>query len=77
MLAGLLKDAKTWENTMTFAKLTVTLAAALAATPALAHPGHAAATGHIHWEFVAAALASAGACGLVFWRRRKAAEQRK
>ncbi len=61
---------------MKFTKLTVTLAAALAATPALAHPGHGAAV-HVHWEFVAAGLAFAGACGLFFWRRQKAAEQRK
>ncbi len=61
---------------MTFTKLSVTLAAVLAATPALAHPGHGTA-GHVHWEFVAAGLAFAGACGLFFWRRQKAAEQRK
>ena len=62
---------------MTFTKLTVTLSAVLAATPALAHPGHGAAASHIHWEFVAAGLAFAGVCGLAFWRRRKAAALRK
>ena len=61
---------------MTFTKLTVTLAALTAATPALAHPGHGT-VGHVHWEFVAAGLAFAAACGLFFWRRHKAAEQRK
>ncbi|MEM8686713.1 MAG: DUF6732 family protein [Pseudomonadota bacterium] len=61
---------------MTFSKLTLTLSAMIAATPALAHPGHGAAGGHVHWEFVAAGLAFAGACGIAFWRR-KAAVRRK
>ena len=41
---------------MTFTKMTIALAAIATATPALAHPGHATA-GHIHWEFLAAAIA--------------------
>ena len=53
---------------MTFTKLTITFAAIAAATPALAHPGHGIA-GHIHWEFVAAAIAVV-AGGLMLRRRR-------
>ena len=64
------------EPHMTISKLTVTLGAIIAATPALAHPGHGAAGGHVHWEFVAAALIFAGACGFAFWRR-KAVARRK
>ncbi|MEM8645758.1 MAG: hypothetical protein AAGF86_05375 [Pseudomonadota bacterium] len=61
---------------MTISKLTLGLSAIIAATPALAHPGHGAAGGHVHWEFVAAAFVFAGACGVAFWRR-KAAVRRK
>ena len=60
---------------MSYAKLTIALAAVVAATPALAHPGHGT-TGHVHWEFVAGALAFAAACGLVIWRRKKAAARK-
>ena len=49
---------------MTYTKITTALAAIAVATPAFAHPGHGV-TGHIHWEFVAAALAvAAGAFAL-------------
>ena len=61
---------------MTFTKLTLTLSALVAATPAFAHPGHGAG-GHVHWEFVAAGLVFAGALGLALFRRRKTAQQRK
>ncbi len=52
---------------MTFTKLTIALAAVAATTPALAHPGHATA-GHIHWEFVAAAISVVA--GALMLRRR-------
>ncbi len=60
---------------MPYTKLTIALAAMLVATPAFAHPGHGTA-GHVHWEFVAGALALAAACGLFVWRRRKAAARK-
>ena len=52
---------------MTFTKITTVLAAIVVATPAFAHPGHGV-TGHIHWEFVAAAIAVAA--GAFVLRRR-------
>lgn len=61
---------------MTFTKLSLTLGALVATTPALAHPGHAPA-GHVHWEFVAAGLAFVAACGVFFWRRQKAVQETK
>ncbi len=61
---------------MSISKMTLTLSATLAASPALAHPGHGAAASHVHWEFVVAALVFASACGLAFWRRKAAAKRK-
>ena len=47
----------------------LSLAAALAATPALAHPGHTAGA-HGHWEYVA--IAAAAVAVAVLWHARKA-----
>ncbi len=47
----------------------LSLAAALAATPALAHPGHGA-SAHAHWEYVA--IAVAGIAAAFIWHARKA-----
>ena len=47
----------------------LSLAAALAASPALAHPGHGL-SGHVHWEYVAVGAAVVAAA--LVWRARKA-----
>lgn len=75
VLAGLLETHHLGEKTMSYTRLTVALTAVLAATPAFAHPGHGT-SGHVHWEFVAGALAFAAACGLLVWRRKKAAARK-
>ena len=53
---------------MKLSTLALSLTAALAASPALAHPGHGA-SAHAHWEYVAIAVAALAAA--VVWHVKK------
>ncbi len=61
---------------MNFTKAILALSAAVAASPALADPGHMAdSAGHIHWEFVGAGIMVV--CAVFAYRRQKAAAKLK